>query len=175
LGKANNGIWSPDGNYLVLTTEVKGKSADERNRTELQILDLRTSKLSLVPGSQGTIGGFWPTQGALVAATEDLAKLMSFDFKTQKWTDLLSGQFVDWTLSPDEKYLYYETIGTQSTFGRIRLYDHKVETITSLGGLRRVVDPVDNETRVSVAPDGSPVITRDIGTQEVYAIDVKWP
>jgi len=30
-------------------------------------------------------------------------------------------------------------------------------------------------TYLSVGTDDSPVVTRDIGTQEVYAISVKWP
>jgi hypothetical protein len=50
-----------------------------------------------------------------------------------------------------------------------------VEPITSLTGLRRVVDAVEQGTNIGVAPDGSPVFTRDIGTQEIYALNVKWP
>jgi hypothetical protein len=49
-----------------------------------------------------------------------------------------------------------------------------VETITSLKGLHRATGPAGN-TEISVAPDGSPVFTRDIGTQEVYALSVRWP
>jgi serine/threonine protein kinase len=30
-------------------------------------------------------------------------------------------------------------------------------------------------TQVEVAPDGSVLLTRDVGTQEVYALGVKWP
>jgi hypothetical protein len=57
---------------------------------------------------------------------------------------------------------------------RIRFSDHKVETIASLKGLRRVVD-VNVGTEINVAPDGSALFTRDVGTQEIYALDVKWP
>jgi hypothetical protein len=49
-----------------------------------------------------------------------------------------------------------------------------VETITSLKGLHRATGPGGN-TEIGVAPDGSPVFTRDIGTQEIYALTVKWP
>ena len=58
---------------------------------------------------------------------------------------------------------------------RIRLADHEVETITSLKDLRRVADWEESNTQISVAPDGSAVFTRDIGSQEVYALSVKWP
>jgi hypothetical protein len=44
-----------------------------------------------------------------------------------------------------------------------------------LKDLRRVVDSVEGQTQVNVAPDGSPVFTRDIGTQEIYALTVHWP
>ena len=40
--------------------------------------------------------------------------------------------------------------------------------------LPRAISP-DSNTQISVAPDGSPVFTRDIGTQEIYALTVKWP
>ncbi len=52
--------------------------------------------------------------------------------------------------------------------------DRKIETIASLKGLHRATGPAGN-TEISVAPDGSAVFTRDIGTQEIYALTVKWP
>jgi len=58
---------------------------------------------------------------------------------------------------------------------RVRLADHQVETLASLKDLRRFVDLVEAGTQISVAPDGSPVFTRDIGSQEIYALSVKWP
>ena len=46
--------------------------------------------------------------------------------------------------------------------------------ITTLKDLRRFVDPVEG-TQINVATDGSPVLIRDIGTQEIYALAVKRP
>jgi hypothetical protein len=56
----------------------------------------------------------------------------------------------------------------------LRLSDHKIETITSLKGTWRVLDPT-GATQMGVAPNGSPVFTRDIGTQEIYTLAVEWP
>lgn len=86
---------------------------------------------------------------------------MSFNFKRQKWADLVSGNFVNWALSVDSKFFYLTTGGADPMVQRVRLSDRKAETITSLKNLRRVVDPVDYNTQISVAPDGSPVFTRD--------------
>ena len=49
-----------------------------------------------------------------------------------------------------------------------------METIANLKNLRMVDDPYTS-TQVSVAPDGSVLFTRDVGTQEIYALSVKWP
>jgi hypothetical protein len=81
---------------------------------------------------------------------------------------------VNWAHSPDYKYVYYTTGGADPQALRVRLSDRKVEVITSLKDLPRTTGP-DGNTQIGVAPDGSPVFTRDIGTQEIYALSVKWP
>jgi hypothetical protein len=57
---------------------------------------------------------------------------------------------------------------------RIRIADRKIEVITSLKNLRRSISP-GSATQISVAPDSSPVFTRDLNTEEIYALTVKWP
>jgi len=142
------------------------------------MLDLRTGKRSVVPGSQDLAGGQWVTEDMLVAAPLNLTKLLVFDVKTQRWSDLISGTMpgtvVNWARSLDYKSVYYTTGGTEPRAMRIRLSDHKVETITSLKDLPRATGP-EGHTKISVGPDGSAVFTRDIGTQEIYALTVKWP
>jgi hypothetical protein len=49
-----------------------------------------------------------------------------------------------------------------------------VDNITSLKSLRRVDDWYSGIS-TGVAPDWSMLFTRDIGTQEIYALTVKWP
>ena len=101
---------------------------------------------------------------------------MTFDFKTQKWTDLGVGNFVSWAVSRDGKYLTFTTGGAEPKAQRLRFADHQIETITSLKDLRRTVDSVElTGTTATFAPDGSLVFTRDIGSQEIYALTVKWP
>ena len=66
------------------------------------------------------------------------------------------------------------TAGTDPKALRIRIADHAVETIASLKNLRRVDDQYES-AQINVASDGSALFTRDVGTQEVYAITVSWP
>jgi serine/threonine protein kinase len=168
--------WSPDGNTLLFTSFYGyDRPAAERHQSYLQTFDLRTREMRVVPSSEGKGGGTWVGQDGLIAGGEAFTKFLYFDFKSQKWSELLSGNFVNWCVSLDGKYLYFTTGGAEPQAKRVRLSEGKVEPITSLTGLRRVVDPVEQGTQIGVAPDGSPVFTRDIGTQEIYALNVKWP
>ena len=164
--------WSPDGNLLVFA------DYSDAAHIKFQILDLRTRQRSVVPNSQELFGVQWVAGDMLVAATQDRKNLMTFDIKTQKWSDLVSGtmpgSLVNWAHGLDYKYVYYTTGGGDPQALRVRLSDHKVEVIVGLKDLPRATGP-DFNTQISVAPDGSAVFTRDIGTQEIYALTVKWP
>jgi len=168
-GAAN---WSPDGNLLVFT------SARDAAHYELQFLDLQTGKRSVVPDSRDLDGGQWVAENTLVATSENGMKFEIFDVRTQQWSDLVPGKVpgsvVNWAHSLDYQYVYYTTGGAEPKAMRIRLADHNVETIASLKELRRAVGP-DGNTQISVAPDGSAIFTRDVGTQEIYALTLKWP
>lgn len=111
----------------------------------------------------------------LVSNVEDRTKLVAYSFKTHTWTDLAKGSFRNWFVSPDGSYVYFENIeSSRSRVQRVRLADHRIQDITTLKSFRRAEDEYLG-TWLGVAPDGSPAFTRDIGTQEIYALDVKWP
>ncbi len=164
--------WSPDGNRLVFSDYT------DRPHVRFQIYDLGTGNRSIVPETDGLTGVQWVAKALLVAASTDRARLAVFDLNTQKWSDLvpgpIPGSVVNWAHSPDYKYVYYSTGGPEPQALRVGLADHKVETITSLKELPRAIG-ADGNTQINVAPDGSAVFTRDIGTQEIYALTVKWP
>ncbi len=164
--------WSPDGKRVVFADY-----ADLRH-TRFQIYDLGTGSRSFLPETEDLTGVQWVAEDLVVAASKDRTRLVAFDFKSQKWSDLvpspIPGGVANWAHAPDFKYVYYTTGGANPLALRVRLADRKVETIASLKDLPRAIGP-DSNTQISVAPDGSAVFTRDIGTQEIYALTVKWP
>ena len=172
---SGSGNWSPDGNLLAVISWGDG-AASERPNSYLQIYDLRTGKLSTVPASQELSGAHWINQDTLVATNRASTELMTFDFQGQKWNELAVVNLTSWNLSPDRKYIYFTTGGTEPEARRLRLSDRHIETIASMKDLRRVMDMMQvGRVRLNVAPDGSPVFTRDIGSQEIYALTVRWP
>jgi hypothetical protein len=75
----------------------------------------------------------------------------------------------------DSQYLYFvrETPGNPEAM-RVRLADRKIEVVTSLKGLRRVSDiTLQGAYWMGAAPDDSLLLTRDMGTQEIYALNLK--
>ena len=113
--------------------------------------------------------------GRYVSATSiDGQKLMLFDFSTQKWSELatMNVGFTDW--SRDGKYVYFDT-GLSANPGvyRVRVSVRKIERVADLKGLRRTVNAWIPWS--GVTPDGSPLLVRDISSQEVYALDFEAP
>ena len=70
--------------------------------------------------------------------------------------------------------LYSTTGGSEPEARRLRFADRQTETITSLKNFRSTIDML-NGAQINIAPDGSAVFARDIGTYEIYALNVRWP
>jgi len=167
--------WSPDGQSLLLAPTIGKKDASGRSAAYLQTLDLQSAKRFHIPLPEGiesseALGGAWWVDQELVVASVP-GKLMTYEFMKKQWSDLLRGDFVSCAASVDRRYIYCTTSGPDPKAMRIRLADRKVETLTSLGNLRRTF--WTNE--ISVSPDDSPVFTRDVGSQEIYALKLERP
>ena len=168
---AENGVapdWSPDENLLAVSSFMQGAY-------QSRIVDVRNGNVSLVPGSKDTLGAWFGTQDTLIATANEQSKIVRYDFKTQKWSDLVTSpdKFVNWETSPDGKYFYYSTGGNNPTVFRMRLADDVVEQVVDLKNVRLVNDP-DSGPKLNVTSDNSVLVLRDIGTEEVYALSVNW-
>jgi len=155
--------WSPDGDSIVFWF----------NGT-INILGLRTHKVSVVAGSTGFFSPHWSPDGRYIVAMSGAArKLVLFDFKTQKWGELttVNAAFPNW--SRDGSYVYFHTFGSDPALYRVRISDHKLEKIVGLKGVRLTIGL--GGTWCGLAPDDSPTILRDVGSQEIYALDLQLP
>ena len=163
--------WSPDGNSLVFAP------VDDPN-APIYTMDLRTKRVSAVPGSSGLFSSHWSPDGRFIAALkDDSIALMIFDFTTQEWTEAFPSQVYYETFSHDGKYIYFLNIPApdfKTRVLRLRMSDRKIEEVVDL----QKAGPLLNgrtATWFGLAPDDSPLVTRDISTQEIYALEMDWP
>jgi eukaryotic-like serine/threonine-protein kinase len=164
--------WSLDGTSLVFSAFSQAGLLGDNSI--VNILDLRTHKVSPVPGSEGLYSPHWSPDGRYIAALSGNAqKLMLFDFKTQKWAELarVGVSYPNW--SRDGNYFYFLSFGNDTALYRVRISDHKLEKIVSLKGIRLPIGIAG--TWCGLAADDSPLILRDVGSQEIYALDLQLP
>jgi len=166
--------WSPDGHEIMFW------NYDEQGQTWANFLNLGSGKRSEVRGSIGFLGSHWISNDKLVAVDEH-SEFVVLDLNTRKWSalglDARANLITRWGASPDRESLYYTTGGANPELVRFGLDDHKSQSVVSLkdfkfGGFTQIHGA---ETQIRFTPDASPVFTRDVGTQEIYALSIKWP
>jgi serine/threonine protein kinase len=163
-------VWSPDGKKLIYGRDPSG------GPTMISSIDLTTHEVSVIPGSQGLFSPRWSPDGQYLAAINaGSTKLLLYDFKTKKWSDWTTELigFPNW--SRDGTYLYYDSPFTDHpTLRRIKVGQTHSELVADLKGLHRY----------SVAPafgwsgsalDGSALFSRNLSTDEIYALDLELP
>lgn len=132
--------WSPDGNMLVYWSSLSWPPGSD---LAINILDLRTHKVSVVPGSEGLFSPHWSPDGRYIAALKTNSPgSMLFDFKTKKWVELANilMAFPNW--SRDGNYVYFHSSGSDAALYRVRISDHKLEKIVSLKGTRLTIGAI---------------------------------
>ena len=159
--------WSPDGHKIVF-----GGPPDDPSST-IRILDLKTHQVDTLPGSQGLFSPRWSPDGRYIPAlSTDLTRILLFDFQTQKWIELAKGNLGCPEFSHDGRSLQFLDITGSGTVGRIRLSDGKKEQVLDL---KNFVGTGRYGTSLAIAPDDSPLLLRDSGTQDIYSLDWEEP
>jgi Tol biopolymer transport system component len=158
--------WSPDGKSIVLALNDLGTISNN-----ISILDLETQKVSAVPGGINLFSPRWSPDGRYIAAiTTDSEALMLFDRSTQQWTELVRKGIGYPSWSQDGQYLYFDAELTEDpAFFRVRISDHQLERLASLKEIRRLWGP--HAEWSGLGPDDSLLVTRNIGSPEIYALD----
>jgi hypothetical protein len=106
----------------------------------------------------------------MAALSIDSQKLLLFDFTTSQWTELASMPITYPQWSRDGKYIYFRS---SPYLLRIRISDRKIEQCASLKDLR--IAPSVFARWMGLAPDDSPMMLRDVGAQDIYALEWQVP
>jgi Tol biopolymer transport system component len=163
--------WSPDGKQIVFSRAWW----DEKQA--IQVLDLNSKQVSIIPGSQGLYSPRWsPDRRYMAALTDNARKIMIFDFKKQTWSDWVGtpGQLMYPIWSRDGKYLYFEDRITETPgYYRIQIGETRPELVVDLKDLHQFGNEIGPWS--GITPDGSPLFVRDLGANEIYSLDLELP
>jgi Tol biopolymer transport system component/predicted Ser/Thr protein kinase len=159
--------WSPDGGKIVFS------SGPGDTNSSIRVLDLANHQISTLPSSHGIYSPRWSPDGRyIVAMPVSSMSLVLFDFQTGKWSELMKGKpaFPNW--SADGRYLYFLRAPDNPAVLRVRISDRKVEQVADMKNL-----PMTGYYGIwlGLAPDDSPLLLRDTGSQDIYALDVDFP
>ena len=161
---ASDPSWDPEGRRLAFGTE------DQAGRPLISVLDLATSRVTKLSGSEGLYSPRWSPDGQSIAAlSSDSLRLVLFDMARGTWTDLVrsSSATVGWpSWSPDGQSLTYME---GNEMRRISIGDGRVAVVVDLGAVGLAMGLLG--PWYGLAPDGSPLVLLDAGTHDIYALD----
>jgi len=182
LGKGNNEPrWSPDSETIVFAKwSTDGQTKPEESG--IYLLNLRTSQVSKIPGSEGFVHPlFSPDRRFLAAITNfDLnptqpTRVMLFDSQTQAWREIAQGTLVNpvqW--SKDSKYFYYQDIlGEGQPSFRFSIAASKSDPFVAFDNLLNA--GYVRCSLVAFAPDGALVVYLRRNEVNIYRLDLDLP
>jgi hypothetical protein len=94
--------------------------------------------------------------------------MVLFDFQAQRWSELTRTPLGYPNWSADGKYIYFLRLPENPAVLRVRISDRKEEEVTDLKGMSTTGY---FGFSLSLTPDDSPLLLRDIGTQDAYSLD----
>jgi len=175
---SGDAVWSPDGQSLIWAGSWDEVIPD---KVPLHRIDLRSGRVTEIPGSIGLFSPRWSPDGRSLEATpQDGSKILLYDFARGNWQMLagnLNVQYPTWT--PDSKCIYFDNRRsdsglTKDVMERLCVQSHKVEPILDASSAGPLLFGAAGWW-TGLAPDGSILATRDISSREIYALDVKFP
>jgi Tol biopolymer transport system component len=143
---------------------------DDPSVIALYRIDLRTGRSERIPATDGLYNPIWSPDGHWLAATDAASeRIFLIDVKSGKRKQLTRpAAFPLW--SADSQYIYYSA--------HYSTPDHAIFRIHIPDGTEEKVLEVNFRAASSsfgLAPDGSPIITREHGHYDVYALSLARP
>jgi eukaryotic-like serine/threonine-protein kinase len=133
----------------------------------MHIADLRTNRVSPLPGSEGIWAPRWSPDGRSIAGLHGEDALVLYDIGTRAQTTLFNPESGYPSWSPDGQYLFLASYGW---FFRLRVGDRKVERLASYKGIPRV-----GWGWLAATSNDSLMIARDASVEAIYALDWELP
>ena len=162
--------WTKDGKTIVFARSMPTLP----HQREIEGLDVESGKVTVIPGSVGYSSPRVSPDGRYIVALKIThTELLLFDIRTGRWSSLRKGGLMDMNFwSRDSRYVYFrDHSGSSATLDRVRVADRSLESVLNLKDIPQLPDITTLWT--GLTPDDEPVVIRDRGIKEVYALDLQ--
>ncbi len=173
--------WSPDGTRVAYCTDLRfAQNSGSLTESETHILDIASHTITTLPKlKDGFFSPRWSPDGrTVVGMTASQAGLALFDLHAKQYRSLLrlpspNPQAIGWNRwSHDGHYIYFLNYVTSLSGGsnelmRMPVTGGKPERVADLSGFQF---SGWFGTWFGLDPRDAPIMTRDRGTQEIYAL-----
>ena len=152
--------WSPDGKRLLYAVNHS-----------LEVIDVGSGVVEKLPNSDGLIAPRWSPDGRYAVSADLRAHLILYEMSTHQRRVLATAGAGYPSWSPDSRYVYFLN-GPCSMLYRVNVRTREVGPLAPLDGVRLASHGLG---WVAVSPEGVVISARDVGTRNVYALDVDLP
>lgn len=164
--------WSADGRSIVFGRLPELMAADSQPKV-IYLLDLKSNKVSVLPGSEGLFSPRWSPDGRYIAALSlDQTKMMLYDTTTKKWR-LLAQQNVDdpeWS-HDGKKIFFHDFVQEGQPIYKLTIANGHLERIAGMRDARSA-DVVDYRF-AGLAPGGIPLVNARMSTANIYSATIR--
>jgi Tol biopolymer transport system component len=144
----------------------------EEGPRALQLLDLKTSRVTVIPQSDGLFSPRWSPDGRYLAAISlDQRRLALLDMQTMKWRTLADTSVADPVWASDSKSIFFHAAQAETEpIYRVQIASGRLDEIANLSNF------IDGETAdyffCGLTSDERPIIRSRLGTGDVYSMDL---
>lgn len=163
--------WLPDGQTIVLgqAPDLMGKDAAPRT---IQMLDLKSHRLTTLPGSRGLFSPRISPDGRyIVAMSLDQSQLKLYDVATKQWRVLSTRSAADPVWSDDSRAIYADAFmeNGQPVY-RVFVADGRTE---ALGGIENLHSTEFSDLVLcGVLHDGTVAVRARLTTADLFSLDL---
>ena len=170
--------WSPDGRKIVFSSVQSVEAIDSLNSV-VRILDVGSHLITTLPESDGVFSPRWSPNGRFIAGLSSRnwgtsrRRLKVFDFETQRWSVLQHKGRINWpSWSSNSQFIYFlaSRAGDDSGVFRVRVSDGVEERVVDLKGFHHTGAYTH---WFGLDLQDTPMLLRDVGTADIYALTLE--